>query len=69
MTTYMMKLKQMRFAWGLGYASAVEIDEINIHQATLLAMQRAYLAMQIDALHVLCRWSSIVQRYPYHVQL
>ena len=46
------EIKTNAFAWGLGYASAVEIDEINIHQATLLAMQRAYSAMQIDASHV-----------------
>ena len=46
------EIKTNAFAWGLGCASAVEIDQINIHQATLLAMQRAYLAMQIDAVHV-----------------
>jgi ribonuclease HII len=32
-------------AWGIGWASAAEIDEINILQASLLAMQRAYDAM------------------------
>jgi ribonuclease HII len=32
-------------AWGLGWASAAEIDEINIHKATLLAMKRAYESM------------------------
>ena len=46
------EIKTNAFAWGLGCASAIEIDEINIHQATLLAMKRAYLAMQIDASHV-----------------
>jgi len=45
-------IKEKAYAWGLGYASAEEIDEINIHQATLLAMQRAYVAMQVDAEHV-----------------
>ena len=30
------------FAWGIGWASAAEIDEINIHKATLLAMKRAF---------------------------
>ncbi|GHU57911.1 ribonuclease HII [Spirochaetia bacterium] len=29
-------------AWGIGWASAVEIDEMNILQASLLAMQRAF---------------------------
>jgi len=31
-----------RAAWGLGWASAREIDEINILQASLLAMRRAF---------------------------
>ena len=29
-------------AWGLGWASATEIDRINIHNASLLAMKRAF---------------------------
>lgn len=32
-------------AWGIGWASAAEIDEINIHRASLLAMKRAFHAM------------------------
>jgi len=32
-------------AWGLGWASAAEIDELNIHKASLLAMKRAFEAM------------------------
>jgi ribonuclease HII len=32
-------------AWGIGWASAAEIDEINILRASLLAMKRAYEAM------------------------
>jgi ribonuclease HII len=35
-------------AWGIGWASAVEIDEINILRASLLAMKRAYEAMGRD---------------------
>lgn len=31
--------------WGVGIASVAEIDEINIHHATLLAMKRAYYDM------------------------
>ena len=31
--------------WGIGWASAAEIDEINIHKATLMAMKRAFEAM------------------------
>ena len=33
------------FAFGIGWASAAEIDEINIHKAVLLAMKRAFEAM------------------------
>ena len=32
-------------AWGIGWVSASEIDEINIHKASLLAMKRAFEAM------------------------
>jgi len=32
-------------AWGIGWASASEIDKINIHNASLLAMKRAFQAM------------------------
>ncbi len=46
------EIKSNAYAWGIGYATAEEIDEINIHQATLLAMQRAYRAMQMIASHV-----------------
>ncbi|MDR2535627.1 MAG: ribonuclease HII [Treponema sp.] len=33
-------------AWGIGWASHEEIDAINIHHASLLAMKRAFEAMQ-----------------------
>jgi len=46
------EIKAKAYAWGIGYAAADEIDEINIHQATLLAMQRAYIAMQKEATQV-----------------
>ncbi|MCL2834274.1 MAG: ribonuclease HII [Treponema sp.] len=32
-------------AWGIGWASAAEIDQINILQSSLLAMKRAFLSM------------------------
>ena len=35
-------------AWGIGWASAAEIDEINIHAASLLAMKRAFQVMEQD---------------------
>jgi len=34
-------IKKNALAWSVGISSASEIDEINIHQATLLAMKRA----------------------------
>ena len=34
-------IKEQAIAWGIGFASEKEIDEINILQATFLAMQRA----------------------------
>lgn len=36
-------------AYGIGWANATEIDEINILQASLLAMKRAYEAMPMKA--------------------
>ncbi|MDR2631636.1 MAG: ribonuclease HII [Spirochaetaceae bacterium] len=36
---------QGAFAWGIGWASAFEIDRINILKASLLAMSRAFEAM------------------------
>ena len=33
-------------AWGIGWADASEIDEINILKASLLAMKRAYIALE-----------------------
>lgn len=38
-------IKQYALAWGIASVSAQEIDQINILQASLLAMQRAYTAM------------------------
>jgi len=37
--------------WGIGWASAAEIDKINIHNATLLAMKRAFEAMLNKSIH------------------
>ena len=40
-------------AWSLAFASAVEIDRLNILQATLLAMRRAVLALDPSPVRVL----------------
>jgi len=39
------EIKAHALAWGIASVSAQEIDDINILQASLLAMQRAYQAM------------------------
>ena len=39
-------------AWSLGRAEVEEIDKMNIFQASLLAMQRAVLRLNIKPEHV-----------------
>lgn len=43
--TLAIEIKAHALAWGIASVSAQEIDEVNILQASMLAMQRAYLAM------------------------
>lgn len=38
-------IREKAFAWGIGQADNIEIDKINILQASLLAMRRAFFAM------------------------
>lgn len=38
-------IKQHAFAYGIGLSSHEEIDEMNIHKATLLSFKRAFLAL------------------------
>jgi ribonuclease HII len=40
-------IKEQAIAYGIGYASQEEIDEINILQATYLAMERAISQLQV----------------------
>lgn len=40
-------IKEQAIAYGIGWASAQEIDEINILQATYLAMERAMAQLQV----------------------
>lgn len=47
------EIKEKALAWSLGRAEVEEIDEINILQATMLAMQRAVLALPIKPEYVL----------------
>ncbi len=41
-------IRERALAWAVAYASVEEIDELNILQATLLAMKRAVLALAIQ---------------------
>ena len=42
-------IKQQSIAWSIGRAEASEIDQINILQASLLAMQRAVSSLPVEA--------------------
>jgi ribonuclease HII len=46
-------IQQHALAWAVAYASVEEIDQLNILQATLLAMRRAVLALSIQPQQVL----------------
>ena len=46
-------IRERALAWAVAYASVEEIDELNILQATLLAMRRAVDALQIKPQRVL----------------
>ncbi len=47
------EIKSKAVCWAVGQASVAEIDELNIHHATLLAMQRAWHAVPPGVEHVL----------------
>lgn len=46
-------IRERALAWAVAYADVEEIDRLNILQATLLAMRRAVLALDIQPQHVL----------------
>ena len=41
-------IREQALAWGVGFASEAEIDEINILQATFLAMKRAMAQLSLS---------------------
>lgn len=41
------EIKEKALAWGIGRCSSEEIDQLNILQASMLAMQRAFHALKI----------------------
>jgi ribonuclease HII len=46
-------IRERSLAWGLGWADASEIDALDILQATMIAMRRALLALQVQPGHVI----------------
>lgn len=46
------EIREKALAWSLGRAEAAEIDEINILQASLLAMKRAVLGLSVQPDHL-----------------
>ena len=66
-----LQIKKSAFAWGIGRAEVAEIDTINILQATLLAMCRAYEQLKVplelalvdgnQAPRLACRTQTIVK--------
>lgn len=55
------EIQEKALAWAIAEASAVEIDEHNILQASLLAMRRAVEALSIQPEHVLVDGNKIPQ--------
>lgn len=47
------EIKEKALAWSIGRCSPAEIDELNILQATMVAMQRAVAGLAIQPQHVL----------------
>jgi len=47
------EIKQYALAWSIGSASPQEIDELNILQATMLAMTRAVQGLSVQPTHVM----------------
>lgn len=47
------EIRALAVAWAVGWADAAEIDRINILQASLLAMQRAVMALAVTPERVL----------------
>lgn len=47
-----LKIKEKAYAWSIGRAEPHEIDEINILQASLLAMKRAVEGLPVNPVHL-----------------
>ena len=58
------KIMERALAVGVGFASVQEIDEINILQATMLAMRRATEALSLKPVHALIDGNRAPQHLP-----
>lgn len=58
------EIREQALAWSLGRASVAEIDEINILQASLLAMHRAVDGLGVEPAYVLVDGNKL-PRWPY----
>ena len=56
-----LEIQEKALAWAIAESSAQEIDELNILQASLLAMRRAVEALSIQPEHVLIDGNKCVQ--------
>lgn len=55
------EIQEKALAWAIAESSAQEIDELNILQASLLAMRRAVEALKVQPEHVLIDGNKLVQ--------
>ena len=58
------EIREKAIAWCVAEASAQEIDQINILQATMLAMKRAVAGLQVAPAHALIDGNRIPQGLP-----
>ena len=58
------EIREKAIAWCVAEASAQEIDQINILQATMLAMKRAVTGLQVAPAHALIDGNRIPQGLP-----
>jgi len=61
------QIREHALAWALGEASVEEIDQLNILHATMLAMQRAVMALKLQPAQVLVDGNRC-PRLPYAVR-
>ncbi len=62
-----LKIKQQAWAWAVAEASVEEIDQLNILQASLLAMKRAVMSLSLVPSHVLVDGNQLPD-LPYSAQ-